>query len=190
MMQLGVDGVFVGSGIFKSGNPAKCAHAIVQAVTHFNDPKILAEVSENLGAPMVGINLDTGNFRVTRFVVAHDCGHVINPMSLNGTIEANLMQALSRAKHEQVMFTATRVTSVDWATYPMLDMTEVPDAVDIVLLNNRPDAKPLGAGEPATRPVAAVIANALFDATGVRIRRVPFTAESLKAAFKSSKVAA
>jgi pyridoxal 5'-phosphate synthase pdxS subunit len=59
MMQLGVDGVFVGSGIFKSGNPAKRAHAIVQAVTHYNDPKILAEVSENLGEPMVGINLDT-----------------------------------------------------------------------------------------------------------------------------------
>ncbi len=59
MMQLGVDGVFVGSGIFKSGDPAKRARAIVQAVTHFNDPKILAEVSENLGEPMVGINLDT-----------------------------------------------------------------------------------------------------------------------------------
>jgi pyridoxal 5'-phosphate synthase pdxS subunit len=59
MMQLGVDGVFVGSGIFKSGDPARRGHAIVQAVTHFNDPKILAEVSENLGEPMVGINLDT-----------------------------------------------------------------------------------------------------------------------------------
>ena len=59
MMQLGMDGVFVGSGIFKSGDPAKRAHAIVQAVTHYNDPKILAEVSENLGEPMVGINLDT-----------------------------------------------------------------------------------------------------------------------------------
>ena len=59
MMQLGVDGVFVGSGIFKSGDPAKRAKAIVQAVTHFNDPKILAEVSENLGEPMVGINIDT-----------------------------------------------------------------------------------------------------------------------------------
>lgn len=59
MMQLGVDGVFVGSGIFKSGDPAKRARAIVQAVTHYNDPKILAEVSENLGEPMVGINIDT-----------------------------------------------------------------------------------------------------------------------------------
>jgi len=59
MMQLGMDGVFVGSGIFKSGNPAKRARAIVQAVTHFNDPKILAEVSENLGTAMVGINCDS-----------------------------------------------------------------------------------------------------------------------------------
>jgi pyridoxal 5'-phosphate synthase pdxS subunit len=59
MMQLGVDGVFVGSGIFKSGDPAKRAHAIVQAVTHYSNPQILAEVSENLGEPMVGINLDT-----------------------------------------------------------------------------------------------------------------------------------
>ena len=59
MMQLGVDGVFVGSGIFKSGDPAKRAYAIVQAVTHYNDPKILAEISANLGEAMVGINIDT-----------------------------------------------------------------------------------------------------------------------------------
>jgi pyridoxal 5'-phosphate synthase pdxS subunit len=59
MMQLGVDGVFVGSGIFKSGDPAKRAHAIVQAVTHYTDAKILAEVSMDLGEPMVGINIDT-----------------------------------------------------------------------------------------------------------------------------------
>jgi pyridoxal 5'-phosphate synthase pdxS subunit len=59
MMQLGVDGVFVGSGIFKSGDPVKRGYAIVQAVTHYNDPKILAEISEDLGEPMVGINLET-----------------------------------------------------------------------------------------------------------------------------------
>ncbi len=59
MMQLGMDGVFVGSGIFKSGNPAVRARAIVMAVTHYNDPKILAEVSKNLGEAMVGINIDT-----------------------------------------------------------------------------------------------------------------------------------
>ena len=72
------------------------------------------------------------------------------------------------------------MTSVDCLTYPILDLTEVPDAIDIVLLNNRPDAPSRGAGEPATRPVAAAIGNAIFDATGVRLRRVPFTAEVLR----------
>ncbi|MDB5761921.1 MAG: nicB 3 [Herminiimonas sp.] len=136
----------------------------------------------------VEVNMDTGNFRVTRFVAAHDCGFVINPRSLTGTVEANLIQAMSRAMHEEVRFTPTRVTSVDWATYPIVDMTEVPDAIDVVIVNNRPEAKSLGAGEPSTRPVAAVIANALFDATGVRIRRVPFTPASLQAAFRGKAV--
>jgi CO/xanthine dehydrogenase Mo-binding subunit len=129
----------------------------------------------------VEVRKDTGAFRVTRFTVAHDCGLVINPKQLEGTIEANLIQTLSRAMHEQVLFDSTRVLSVDWASYPIVDMTEVPDAIDIVILNNRPDAKSVGAGEPATRPTVAAVANALFDATGVRFRRVPFTAESIKA---------
>jgi nicotinate dehydrogenase subunit B len=132
------------------------------------------------------VNLNTGDLRVTRFVVAHDCGFVVNPLSLVGTIEANLIQGTSRALHEAVQFSASEVTSVDWATYPILDVTELPDSVDIVMLNNRPDAKSRGAGEPATRPVAAVIANALYDATGVRVRRVPFTRQALKAAFAAA----
>jgi CO/xanthine dehydrogenase Mo-binding subunit len=136
----------------------------------------------------VEVNADSGAFRVTRFAVAHDCGFVINPRSLSGTIEANLMQGMSRAKHEAVRFNETQVTSVDWATYPIVDMTEIPDRVDIVLLNNRPEAKSTGAGEPTTRPVAAAIANALSDAIGVRIRRVPFTEEAVKAALAQRSV--
>src|SRR5918996_3549707 len=132
----------------------------------------------------VEVNEDTGAFRVTRFSVAHDCGLVINPKQLEGTIEANVIQTMSRAMREQVLFDSTRVLSVDWASYPIVDMTEVPDAIDIVVLNNRPDAKSAGAGEPATRPTVAAIANALFDATGVRFRRVPFTADSIKAGLK------
>jgi CO/xanthine dehydrogenase Mo-binding subunit len=77
------------------------------------------------------------------------------------------------------------VLSVDWITYPIVDMTEVPDAIDIVILNNRPEAKSLGAGEPSSRPVAAAIANALFDATGVRLRRCPLDPESLLAGLKA-----
>jgi nicotinate dehydrogenase subunit B len=134
----------------------------------------------------VEANMDSGHFRVTRFVCAHDCGFVVNPMSLTGTIEANLIQAMSRAMYEEVRFTPTRVTSVDWATYPIVEMSDVPDSIDIEMVNNRLDATPLGAGEPSTRPVAAAIANALFDATGVRIRRVPFTPASLKAAFRAA----
>lgn len=134
----------------------------------------------------VEVNMDSGKMRVTRFVVGHDCGFVVNPMSLAGTIEANLIQAMSRAMYEQVNFTPTRVTSVDWATYPIAEMGDVPDSIDIEIVNNRPDAKSLGAGEPSTRPVAAAIANALFDATGVRIRRVPFTPAALQAAFRAA----
>ena len=133
----------------------------------------------------VEVDRTTGQFRVRRFTVAHDCGFVINPLNLRGTIEANLMQAMSRAKHEAVRFDGSRVLSVDWITYPIVDITEAPDAVDIVLVNNVPGAKPVGAGEPTTRPVAAAIANALHDALGVRVRRVPFTPEAVLAAIRA-----
>jgi CO/xanthine dehydrogenase Mo-binding subunit len=102
---------------------------------------------------------------VRRFTCAHDCGFVVNPSNLRGTIEANLIQAMSRAMHEAVRFDASRVLSDDWLTYPIVDMLDVPDAIDIVMLNNRADAPSRGAGEPATRPVAAAIANAIYDAT-------------------------
>lgn len=130
----------------------------------------------------VEVDRQTGRYRVRRFTCAHDCGFVVNPLNLRGTIEANLVQGMSRAMHEAVRFDATRVLSVDWLSYPIVDMTEVPDAIDIVLLNNRADARSRGAGEPATRPVAAAIANALHDATGVRIRRVPLTPAAVIAA--------
>jgi CO/xanthine dehydrogenase Mo-binding subunit len=133
----------------------------------------------------VEVERETGRYRVTRFTCAHDCGFVVNPLNLRGTVEANLIQGMSRAMHEAVRFDATRVLSVDWLTYPIVDMTEVPDAIDIVILNNRSDARSRGAGEPATRPVAAAIANALFDATGVRLRRVPLTPDALLAALKA-----
>ena len=133
----------------------------------------------------IEINIDTGKLRVSRFVAAHDCGFVVNPLSLVGTVEANLIQAMSRAMFEAVQFDEHRVTSIDWMTYPILDITDVPDQIEVVILNNSPDVKSTGAGEPATRPVAAAIGNAIFDATGVRMRRVPFTPLALKAALKA-----
>jgi nicotinate dehydrogenase subunit B len=135
----------------------------------------------------VEINIESGKLRVTRFVAAHDCGFVVNPLSLVGTIEANLMQAMSRAMFEAVQFDEHKVMSVDWASYPIADITDTPDQIDVVIVNNAPGIKSTGAGEPATRPVAAAIGNAIFDATGVRIRRVPFTAAALKVAFKAAR---
>ena len=81
----------------------------------------------------------------------------------------------------------TRVTSTDWLSYPILDITEAPEAIDIVLLN-RPELPPAGAGESSIRPVAAALANAVFDATGVRLRRAPLTPERLKPAFWATPV--
>ncbi len=132
----------------------------------------------------VEVERATGAWRATRFVVAHDCGLVINPRSLEGVIESNILMSLSRSRHEEVRFDSQRVHSVDWLSYPILDMTETPDRIDVVIVGNVP-GRSYGAGEPSTRPVAAALANALFDATGRRLRRVPFTPERLRAALQA-----
>ena len=129
----------------------------------------------------VEVQRATGQWRATRFVVAHDCGLVINPLSLEGVVESNILMSLSRTRHEEVQFDAQRVRSVDWLSYPILDITEAPDSIDLVIVGNQ-GSRSYGAGEPSTRPVAAALANALFDATGRRLRRVPFTPQRVLAA--------
>jgi CO/xanthine dehydrogenase Mo-binding subunit len=129
----------------------------------------------------VEVDRTTGKIWARKFTVAHDCGQIINPDGLEKTIEGNIVQGTSRTLWEEVTFDDKNVTSVDWVTYPILDIVETPEQVDIVLIN-RPDVAPSGAGEPSMRPVAAAIANAIFDATGVRIRRVPFSPERVKGA--------
>jgi nicotinate dehydrogenase subunit B len=129
----------------------------------------------------VEVDRSSGKIWGRRFTVAHDCGQIINPDGLRHTIEGNIVQGLSRALWEEVKFDPENVTSIDWMTYPILDITDAPEAIDIVLIN-RPEIAPSGAGEPSTRPVAAAVANAIFDATGVRIRRVPFTPDRVRAA--------
>jgi nicotinate dehydrogenase subunit B len=114
-------------------------------------------------------------------VVAHDCGLIVNPDALRRTIEGNVCQGLSRTIHEEVQFDRKGVRSVDWITYPILDITEAPPVVDIVLLNH-PEAISTGAGEATMRPLAAAVNNAVFEATGVRLRRAPLNTARIKAA--------
>jgi nicotinate dehydrogenase subunit B len=105
---------------------------------------------------------------------------------LRMTIEGNIIQGISRTLWEEVTFDTKNVTSIDWMTYPILDITETPEKIDVVLID-RPELPPTGAGEPSIRPVAAAIANAIFDATGVRIRRVPFSPERVKASLAAAE---
>jgi CO/xanthine dehydrogenase Mo-binding subunit len=129
----------------------------------------------------VEVNPTTGLVWAKRFVVAHDCGLIINPDGLRRTVEGNIIQAMSRALREEVQFDRNNVTSIDWETYPIAHSTDVPESIEVVMIN-RPEVMPTGAGEPSTRQVAAAIANAIFDATGTRLRRIPFTPERVKAA--------
>jgi nicotinate dehydrogenase subunit B len=129
----------------------------------------------------VEVDRSSGKIWARKFTVAHDCGLIINPTNLKQTIEGNVVQGISRTLWEETHFDNKAVTSVDWLSYPILDITEMPESIDVVLIN-RPDTAPSGAGEPTIRVVAAAIANAIFDATGVRIRRVPLTPDRVKAA--------
>ncbi|PYN83465.1 MAG: xanthine dehydrogenase family protein molybdopterin-binding subunit [Candidatus Rokuibacteriota bacterium] len=128
----------------------------------------------------VEVERASGRIRVTRIVCAHDCGLMINPGCVQAQVEGNILQTLSRALHEEIVYDRDRVTTVDWQSYPILTFPEVP-AVEVELLQ-RLDAPPLGAGEAASAPVAAALSNAVFDATGVRLRTVPFRPERVRAA--------
>src|SRR5262244_3517881 len=108
---------------------------------------------------------------------------MVNPDCVQAQVEGNILQTLSRALHEEVVYDRARVTTVDWSSYPILRFPEVP-ALEFELIQ-RLDQPPLGAGEAASTPVAAALGNAVFDATGVRLRTVPFRAERVMAALRA-----
>jgi len=136
---------------------------------------IVAAVAE------IEVEKKTGRIYAKKFTIAHDCGIVVNPEGLRYTIEGNVVHGLSRTLFEEVRFDRDRVTSVDWMTYPILDIKDAPETIDVVLVNH-PEIAPTGAGEPTIRVIPAAVANAFFDATGVRLRRAPLTPERVKAA--------
>jgi CO/xanthine dehydrogenase Mo-binding subunit len=132
----------------------------------------------------VSVNRKTGQVTVDRFYVAHDCGQIINPDGLRNQIEGNVVQTVSRTLIEELQWDGSHVTSLDWKSYPILTFPDVPEVVmDLI---DRPNEKPWGAGEPTAAVVPSAIANAIYDAVGVRMRSVPFTPDKVKAALKSA----
>ena len=134
-------------------------------------------------AMQVAVDRASGKIKVERVVCAQDCGQIINPDGVRAQAEGSILQTLSRVLMEEVMFDRARVVSVDWASYPILRFSDVPK-LDIELID-RPSLPPLGAGEAACTVVGAALANAVHDATGARLRTVPFTPERVKAAMAS-----
>jgi nicotinate dehydrogenase subunit B len=128
----------------------------------------------------VEVERASGRIRVTRVVCAHDCGLMINPDCVQAQVEGNILQTLSRTLHEEIVYDREGITTVDWHAYPILTFPEVP-TIEVELIQ-RLDAPPLGAGEAASAPVGAALSNAVFDATGVRLRTVPFRPERVLAA--------
>lgn len=125
-----------------------------------------------------------GALAVTSIVVGQDTGLMVNPAGVRHQIHGNVLQSLSRVLKETVRFGAQGAASLEWGAYPILRFTEVPP-IEIVLID-RPDQPPLGAGESASVPSAAALANALFDATGLRLRQPPFTPETIFAALQGN----
>jgi len=132
----------------------------------------------------VEVDRRTGVIRVEHFAVVQDCGQIINPDGVKNQVEGNVLQTVSRVLKERVTFDRSRVTSIDWASYPILTFPEIPD-VDIDLID-RPTEKPWGVGEASAAVVPAAISNAVWDAVGARLRSVPFTPQKLLAALKGA----
>ncbi len=145
----------------------------------------VANRANTMTAAVAEIEVDkaTGDVTVKKITLGHDCGLIVNPDGLKNQIEGNVLQAVSRALLEEVKFDSTGQKNLDWDSYPVIRFEQIPD-VEIVLID-RPEMQPLGGGEPSIVPVTAAIANAIFDATGARMRQVPFTPERVLSALKA-----
>jgi nicotinate dehydrogenase subunit B len=145
----------------------------------------VANRANTMTAAVAEIEVDktTGDVTVKKITLGHDCGLIVNPDGLKNQIEGNVLQAVSRALLEEVKFDSTGQKNLDWDSYPVIRFQQVPD-VEIVLID-RPEMQPLGGGEPSIVPVTAAIANAIFDATGARLRQVPFTPQRVLSALKA-----
>ena len=134
----------------------------------------------------VDVNVSTGVVTVTRIVMCADCGPISNPDGLRNQLEGGALHGMSRTLLEEVTWDAQKVTSFDWRTYPSIPVGGSIPKMETYLIN-QPDGKAMGAGETSTPVTAAAIGNAIFDATGVRLRSVPFTPDKVKAAIAATQ---
>lgn len=130
----------------------------------------------------VEVDKSSGDVTVKKVCVAHDCGLIINPDGLKNQVEGNVIQGTSRALLEEVKYDSSGIKNLDWASYPILRYEKIPQ-IEITLID-RPEMPALGGGEPSIGPVPAAIANAIFDATGARLREAPFTPERVLKAMR------
>jgi nicotinate dehydrogenase subunit B len=129
----------------------------------------------------VAVEPDTGDIRLVHATAAIDSGEIVNPDGIRNQTEGGILQSMSWTLFEAVQFNATRVTTVDWATYPILRFAHVPDSVQVHVIP-RPGQPFLGAGEAAQGPAAGALSNAVANAIGARVRDIPFTRARVKAA--------
>jgi CO/xanthine dehydrogenase Mo-binding subunit len=161
------------------GRTGKVTGRGMACVCYEGDNGFVAMVAE------VTVDQDTGSIQVTRLVVAQDSGPISNPDGMRNQIEGGALQGMSRALGEEVTWDDRKITSVDWRSYHSLTMGLTPPAIDIVLLNQT-DVEACGSGETSITVVAPAIGNAVFDATGVRMRQVPLTPDRVLAALRAS----
>jgi nicotinate dehydrogenase subunit B len=130
----------------------------------------------------IDVNRDTGVILVRRLVIAHDCGPISNPNGVENQLQGGALAGLSRSLFEQVTWDDQKITSVDWKSYRAMSLGIELPKIETVLIN-RTEGKAMGVGETALIVVGAAISNAVFDATGIKLREVPFTPEKVKNAF-------
>jgi nicotinate dehydrogenase subunit B len=156
----------------QSDKPVLSGRGVAMVKYGFGDTRVAMVID-------VEVERASGRVRVVNVFVAHDCGIIVNPDGVQNQVQGAVLQGLSRSLHEELDYSRERVTSLDWMQYPILRFSEIP-AIKIELIN-RPDLPPSAVGEISTIPTAAAVANAIADATGARIREVPFTPDRVKA---------
>lgn len=134
----------------------------------------------------ISVNARTGEIRLNHIVVGQDTGQMINPAGVRHQLHGNVIQALSRALYEQVSFDANGTVQAEWGAYKIIDFTAIPP-IDVVLMD-RQDEPPMGAGESASVPCASAVANALFDACGLRFYQAPFTPQTVREALQLASI--